>query len=531
MSLTYFGYLEADYAVFPYALDNAVYVMGSQVDFQIKGLVDLSSQAESFIRTARAVGSQIEGLITDQSGEFNSQLDQAILDSADLSVSLEQKVISLSSLPTEVNAIIFKTNSLDSQHDQNILKETSQNAQLETFLNKSLDLSSQLEAFIAQASSDISSQVSRQIENLSTNLSTQIEERIDLAQSLIESQLQQTISLKESSLNSEAQQKIDKSLDKISSQVDRRIELKAKEILGQVEQLIDPPTPTTRTLLSEVEREIPETVRLPGTITLKQFESKDFLPLSTRSANIYEQKISIVGNSLLSTVYVESLSAGCSILVEYIDTTTSNAFGSEILLQKHSFLTTPGTHQITVTGFNDKPFIRAYVINGVARFSIYGTVKGMGETDANMTRHNALAVIENHKGLLISGYDSEEQRFRFLPMTNDAVKVSGDIEVQAPDGLDVYPNGLRNGGRISVVNLNANTWTALPASPLAKRNAMSIQNLSGQPIKINYNSSIGGFVGITLGDQSERSYNITDGITLFAKCASGTAQVIVEELS
>lgn len=270
---------------------------------------------------------------------------------------------------------------------------------------------------------------------------------------------------------------------------------------------------------------------MAGTIVLKQFESKDIFPLSTRSIGVYEQKLSIIGNSLLSTVYVESLLPGSSVLVEYFDSTTGQEDGEEIALQAHPLLSLDGNHQIIVTGFHDKPFVRVTVSGAPARFSLYGTTKSLSDLDANLTRHDADAVIQNQKGLMIGGYDSDAGKFQFLPLANDAVKVSGDIEVQAPGGLDVYPNGLRVAGRVSVVNVNANTWTALPASPLSQRNAISIQNLSGQPIKVNYSSSIAGFVGITIADQSERNYNITDAIILYAKCQSGTAQIIVEELS
>lgn len=271
---------------------------------------------------------------------------------------------------------------------------------------------------------------------------------------------------------------------------------------------------------------------MAGTIKLVQFESKDIVPLSTRSIGVYEQKLSIVGNAFLSTVYVETISAGASVLVEYLDYTTGSENGEEIALQSHPLLTVAdGSKQIIVTNFHDKPFVRCTVAGGTARFSVYGTVKNLSDIDANLTRHDADAVIQNSKGLLVGGYDSDAGKFQFLPLANDAVKVSGDIEVQAPGGLDVYPNGLRVAGRVSVVNLNANTWTALPASPLSQRNAISIQNLSGQPIKVNYSASIGGFVGITIADQSERNYNITDAIILYAKSQSGTAQIIVEELS
>lgn len=265
------------------------------------------------------------------------------------------------------------------------------------------------------------------------------------------------------------------------------------------------------------------------TINLRSFESKDIIPLSTRFSGIYEQKLAIAGNSFLSTLYVESISVGASVFVEYFNTTTDNS--TAFALKAHPTLSTAVVnHQLLVTGFNDKPFVRCTVAGGTARFSVYVTVKSSSDVDSAIAVSNA-NLPSAQKGLAVGGYDSTSDSFKLLPIENDAVKVSGELEVQAPGGLDVYPNGLRVAGRVSIVNLNANTWTALPVVALPQRNAISIQNLSGQPIKINYSPSISGFVGITIADSSERNYNITDTIILYAKCQSGTAQIVVEELS
>jgi hypothetical protein len=60
---------------------------------------------------------------------------------------------------------------------------------------------------------------------------------------------------------------------------------------------------------------------------------------------------------------------------------------------------------------------------------------------------------------------------------------------------------------------------------------MGIQNYSGVDIKINYNNTEPGYVGVILKDGNERFYDISDTIPLYAKAASGTPTIIVEELS
>jgi hypothetical protein len=92
-------------------------------------------------------------------------------------------------------------------------------------------------------------------------------------------------------------------------------------------------------------------------------------------------------------------------------------------------------------------------------------------------------------------------------------------------------SGLKNGGKITEVTLNDATWTPLPAAALANRNAIAIQNDSGQDIKINYDNAVVGFIGVKIPNGGERQYDITDGIIQYGKCASGTCNIVIEELS
>lgn len=93
------------------------------------------------------------------------------------------------------------------------------------------------------------------------------------------------------------------------------------------------------------------------------------------------------------------------------------------------------------------------------------------------------------------------------------------------------PSGLNNGGKITTVSLNAVTWSALPATALAGRNAICIQNASALEIKINYASDIVGYTGIIIPANGERYYDVTDSIVIYGKSTSGTPDVIIEEIS
>lgn len=94
------------------------------------------------------------------------------------------------------------------------------------------------------------------------------------------------------------------------------------------------------------------------------------------------------------------------------------------------------------------------------------------------------------------------------------------------------PSGLRIAGRVTEVLLSTTEWTALPpGGPLANRNAINIQNYSGDEVRLNYSSTIPGFTGVILNDQSERSLDIKDSINLYAKAKTGGSILIVEEIS
>jgi len=107
--------------------------------------------------------------------------------------------------------------------------------------------------------------------------------------------------------------------------------------------------------------------------------------------------------------------------------------------------------------------------------------------------------------------------------------VTGSVTVSG--NVTARPAGLTVGGLITQTTINSTVWTALPLTALANRNALSIQNISGTEIKINYDNTTVGYVGVTIATGSERFYSITDQIIIYAKAASGTPTIQTEELA
>lgn len=118
------------------------------------------------------------------------------------------------------------------------------------------------------------------------------------------------------------------------------------------------------------------------------------------------------------------------------------------------------------------------------------------------------------------------------------LNTNGDVVVRTTLSGEVSgtfsPSGLKIAGRVTEVVLSETDWTALPPSgPLANRNAINIQNYdTGAQIKINFRNDVG-YLGVIINENSERNYDITDAIQLYARAApqSGTPVIIIEEIS
>jgi len=100
------------------------------------------------------------------------------------------------------------------------------------------------------------------------------------------------------------------------------------------------------------------------------------------------------------------------------------------------------------------------------------------------------------------------------------------------NSVPTFPSGLSIAGRVSVVALSDSAWTELPATALADRNAIAIQNQSDYEIKLNYSDSVSGYVGVIVPSGAERFYDITPDIPIYARFESGgSGSVVIEELS
>jgi hypothetical protein len=116
-----------------------------------------------------------------------------------------------------------------------------------------------------------------------------------------------------------------------------------------------------------------------GTVlNLDQFETRQLLELESRGPGTYEVQMMIRGNSLLSSVFVKSISAGATLKVNYFDTSSGTVQDSERYdLQSHILLTDADagtTNRIIVPRIHNKPIAEVIVTGGTVEFGVYITV-------------------------------------------------------------------------------------------------------------------------------------------------------------
>jgi len=125
----------------------------------------------------------------------------------------------------------------------------------------------------------------------------------------------------------------------------------------------------------------------------------------------------------------------------------------------------------------------------------------------------------------------EAEKFTTDGAGDTAVNVVGQIT----------PRGLYTAGQVTKIPLDDTSWTPLERSaltiptglgPLSGKNSMSIQNRSKKDMLLQYdNTNSDDSVAILVKAGSERFYDIEGTIVIYAKTVSGSADIILEELS
>lgn len=120
----------------------------------------------------------------------------------------------------------------------------------------------------------------------------------------------------------------------------------------------------------------------PGRLGL--FDSQTILPIQTLGPGTYEVKLLTQGNSLISTVFVESMSGGASVKVNWWDFGVGGDNGERVNLQSHPLISSaPVSDRIIVSRIHDKPVAEIVITGGSVTLGIYVTVVSSFASDSD----------------------------------------------------------------------------------------------------------------------------------------------------
>lgn len=237
---------------------------------------------------------------------------------------------------------------------------------------------------------------------------------------------------------------------------------------------------------------------------LALFETKTVVPLETRAAGVYIQRLHTEGNSLLSSVFVESATG--SVVVEYFDYTTGQDVGEEYTLQAHPSMSAFGTNRILVTSMHNKPFIKM-TVTGTVKFGVYVSVVSTIASDIDKA-----LVFDGHpfaplvdKGLVIAALDVATNELNFLRTTNGSlnVNITGSVSGVA---TNIYSESTLAGGATGTVC----TYTV----PVSKVFYLSSVSASGQNVathKVKLNGSTIDRKNLWLGSNMHTEFDFKTG--------------------
>jgi len=187
-----------------------------------------------------------------------------------------------------------------------------------------------------------------------------------------------------------------------------------------------------------------------STLSLGENKTGNPFPLESRGPGTYRTKLAIRGNSLLSSVFVKSISAGATLKVNYWDTTTGTEQSPERYdLTSHDLITDTDagtTFRITVPRIHFKPQIEAIVTGGTVEFGIHVTVVQtfVSDIDNALIRDGDTFVSTTNKAIPIACLDETTGELYFVRCTNGLLPTSGGApgipkQFTTTNGLETTP--------------------------------------------------------------------------------------------
>jgi hypothetical protein len=164
-------------------------------------------------------------------------------------------------------------------------------------------------------------------------------------------------------------------------------------------------------------------------IRLGLYETKAIVPMATFTPDTYTQRLLTEGNSILSSLFVESMDMGASVQVNYWDYGAGSESGERFNLTSHNFITAPTIptpDRILVTKLHNKPVVEIIVTGGNVRLGIYITVVASfaSDLDSALKKDAQVADLLNDKGMPAITYDPNQGKFYMLRSEQGVIPVS-----------------------------------------------------------------------------------------------------------
>jgi hypothetical protein len=177
-------------------------------------------------------------------------------------------------------------------------------------------------------------------------------------------------------------------------------------------------------------------------INIKLYESQHLTdpPIVTLAAGTHIFRIQTNGNSLLSTVYVQTVSG--SVAVNWFDYGPGGGDlgpGERVDLAQHLTISTNDTSdRISVPRLHNKAHCEVIVTGGPAQVGVYISVVASftSDLDQNLFIDQTTANLTKDRGMIAMGYDTNTNKLGFLHLDGDALKVTGSFSVSLSEVTD-----------------------------------------------------------------------------------------------
>lgn len=166
-------------------------------------------------------------------------------------------------------------------------------------------------------------------------------------------------------------------------------------------------------------------VRLGDLLQLREYQTNHLCLVDTRSPETYVRAMLTEGNSMLSSVFIESIDPGASLEVNYWDSSAGNPDVERYDLGSHGLLGATGTYRRLITKIHNKPNIECIVRNGNVKFGVYVTVVSSfaSDTDSSLILDGQSSQPAIDKGMIIAGLHEDSSTLQFFRISDNGLLV------------------------------------------------------------------------------------------------------------